>query len=214
MLLAPIFPGGASLGVILPLLMVADLFAVIHFRSRAHWHTLLRLAPPAFIGIVIGFFALRVVDPAHINRLIAAIIIVLLTLQTLRELGYFVADHVPHRWWFAWSLGLLAGFATMVANAAGPITVIFFLAMKFDKVLFMGTAAWYYFIFNWVKVPFQANLGLIVPNTLLIDLALVPLVLLGALLGIYALRRIPQKPFQYLALALAALASVRLLILG
>ena len=150
-----------SLGVMLPILMMADVFAVGYFRRRAHWQSLARLIPTTLAGIVIGYLMLDLIGPRHINRLIGGMVLGLLMMQALRQKGLLGGEHVPHQWVFACSMGLLAGFATMIANAAGPITIIYLLAMRLDKMRFMGTAAWFYLIFNWVKVPFQANLGLI-----------------------------------------------------
>ena len=198
----------------LPMLMVADIFAVAYFRRRAHWHSLRRLILPTLVGIFIGFLILKAVPSAHVNRLIASIVLALLLVQVLRDFGLLAGDHVPHQWWFAWTIGLFAGLATMLANAAGPITVIFFLAVGLEKVEFMGTAAWFYLIFNWVKVPLQLNLSLITRQTLLVDALLIPAILAGALLGLLALHRIPQKKFHYLVIALAALAAFHLLITG
>jgi len=198
----------------LPILMVADLAAIAYFRRRAHWHSLVRLLPPTFVGIVIGYFALRFVAPAHVNRLIAAIVLALLILQFLRELGLIAGDHIPHQWWFAVLIGLFAGSATMIANAAGPITVLFFLAIGLSKLEFLGTAAWFYFIVNWLKVPFQTHLGFITPQTLLIDAVAIPPILLGAFLGGLLHSRIPQTPLHYRVLALAAVAAGHLLITG
>ena len=213
-LLAMVFPEGKSLGVMLPMLMVADVFAVGYFRRRAHWQSLARLIPTTLAGIVIGYLTLDLIGPRHINRLIGGMVLGLLVMQALRQKGLLGGEYVPHRWVFACSMGLLAGFATMIANAAGPITIIYLLAMRLDKMRFMGTAAWFYLIFNWVKVPFQADLGLISTESLLFDAKLIPAILAGALLGIFALKHIPQKAFQYVVLVLAAAAGARLLILG
>lgn len=213
-LLALVFPEGKSLGVMLPILMVADVFAVGYFRRRAHWQSLARLIPTTLAGIVIGYLTLDLIGPMHVNRLIGGIVLGLLVMQALRQKGLLSGEHVPHRRVFAWSMGLLAGFATMVANAAGPITILYLLAMRLDKMRFMGTAAWFYLIFNWVKVPFQANLGLISTESLIFDAKLIPAILAGVLLGIFALKRIPQKAFQYVVLVLASIAAARLLISG
>lgn len=213
-LLAVVFPEGKSLGIMLPILMVADVFAVGYFRRRAHWQSLVRLIPATLAGIVIGYFTLDFLEPMHINRLIGGIALGILVMQALRQKGLLGGEHVPHQWIFACSMGLLAGFATMVANAAGPITIVYLLAMRLDKMRFMGTAAWFYLIVNWVKVPFQANLGFISAESLIFNTKLIPAILVGALLGIFVLKRIPQKAFQYVVLVLAAVVGARLLILG
>jgi len=107
--------------------------------------------------------------------------------------------------------GVSAGFTTMVANAAGPIMVIYLLAMRLPKYIFMGTAAWYFFILNLFKVPFSYSLGLINANSLPISLALAPVAVAGALTGRVLIRHINQQVFELLALVLTFVAGLRLL---
>jgi len=105
--------------------------------------------------------------------------------------------------------GVSAGFSTMVANAAGPIMVIYLLAMRLPKYIFMGTAAWYFFILNLFKVPFSYSLGLINANSLPISLALAPVAVAGALTGRVLIRHINQQVFELLALVLTFVAGLR-----
>jgi hypothetical protein len=118
---------------------------------------------------------------------------------------------VPHGRPFAWSVGLLAGATTMLANAASPIMTIYFLAVGLPKMEFVGTAAWFFFIINAFKVPFSAGLGLIHENTLLFNLMLSPAIVAGFLAGNWAMRRLPQQIFDTVLVAFAAIAAMRLI---
>jgi uncharacterized protein len=108
-------------------------------------------------------------------------------------------------------MGILGGFTTMVANAAGPIMNLYLLAMRMPKIEFMGTAAWYFLILNSFKVPFSWKLGLINADSIMFDLKLAPFAVAGALIGRVLIRRINQRTFEILALALALVAGLRLL---
>lgn len=108
-------------------------------------------------------------------------------------------------------MGLLAGVSTMMANAAGPVMIIYLLAMKLDKTEFIGTRAWFFFLVNWIKVPFSANLELMTIETIKLDLLMLPFVAAGAIAGIFILKRIPQKAFRTVVQILAAAAAIKLL---
>ena len=203
-----------SAGYVLPLLIVGDVFAVTAYRRHAQWPHLLRLCPWAVVGVILGYFAVRVMDPEIIGRLIGAILVALTSLQMwrsrrMRRSGQELA--VPHRFWFALIMGILAGFTTMVANAAGPIMVIYLLAMGLPKYEFLGTGAWYFFLLNSFKVPFSHHLGLINRGSLLMDAALAPVTIVGALAGMRIVRHIDQRLFEMLALVLSLLAGLKLL---
>jgi uncharacterized membrane protein YfcA len=119
--------------------------------------------------------------------------------------------HIPTQWWFAAGLGFMAGLTSMMANAAGPIMVIYLLAMKLPKVAFVGTSAWFFFVVNWLKVPFSRKLNVMTPESLKLDLMMLPVIAIGAVLGILFLKRIPQKAFNTVMQILAAAAAVKLL---
>ena len=108
-------------------------------------------------------------------------------------------------------MGLLAGATTMMANAAGPVMVLYLLSIHFPKQKFIGPAAWFFFIVNWIKVPLMTNLDMINLTSLKMDAAVFPAVVAGALTGIWLLKRIPQRLFNILALLLAAAAAIKLL---
>ena len=119
---------------------------------------------------------------------------------------------MPTQRWFALVMGFTAGVTTMMANAAGPVMTVYLLAMQLPKVAFAGTSAWFFFIINWSKVPFSRNLNLITPEGLKLDLMTLPAIAAGALIGIFFLKRIPQKTFNAVVQILAALAALRLLL--
>jgi uncharacterized membrane protein YfcA len=116
------------------------------------------------------------------------------------------------RWWQAAGYGLSAGFATTVANAAGPVMNLYLLARRLPKTEFVATGAWFFFVVNLVKLPIYAGHGLIDRRSLLFDLALAPSVVVGALLGRALLHRMPQAIFDKLVMALTVCAAVLLLV--
>ena len=99
----------------------------------------------------------------------------------------------------------------MMANAAGPIMIIYLLAMRLPKVEFVGTSAWFFFVINWLKVPFSANLELMTAESVKLDLIMLPFIAVGAAVGILVLKRIPQKAFNVVVQILAAAAAIWLL---
>ena len=110
------------------------------------------------------------------------------------------------------SAGVASGLATMLANAAGAITAFYFLARRMDKMTFVGTAAWFYLIVNLSKVPFSIQLDLINPASLSFDLMLLPVVALGCAAGRLLLHRVPQQLFEWITIATASAAALRLIL--
>lgn len=210
-LFALVYPTTESVGLVLPLLICADVVAVKTYHRHAQWKYLWRLFPFAAAGIVIGFGAMELLKPALLIKIIGATFLVMVGLHLWRR--HFLKDEeIPRGVVFSGAMGLSAGFATMVANAAGPVMAIYLLAMQLPKLEFIGTGAWYFFILNSFKVPFQMKLGNINAQSLLLDAMLVPFVIGGALWGRVLLPRLNQQLFENLSLVFAVVAGLKLML--
>ncbi len=205
-----VLPAKVVTGAILPLLILGDIVAVSMFRRHANWAQLWRIFPWAAFGVALGWFMLDKLDNHAINRVVGVIVVTIVILQVIREIRGQLEP--PKNPLLAGSVGVLAGVATMIANAAGPIMSVYLLAMKLPKLEFIGTSSWYFLIVNLFKVPFGLNLGIINPQSLVFDLKLVPFVLLGAFLGKPILDRINQVWFERVALVFAFFSGLRLLL--
>src|ERR1043166_3258549 len=139
-LFANALPARASTGALLPLLLCADVFGVAFFRKHASWSHLWKLFPWVVVGVVAGYFALDRVSNAQVQRMIGGILLAMVALHLWRQRQPDQAGAgLPHTWWFAALTGMLAGFTTMVANAAGPVMVLYLLALGLPKLAFIGT---------------------------------------------------------------------------
>ena len=211
-LMAMAFGAEESVGLLLGILILADLFAITYHRKNAQWRHVLRLLPATLAGIAVGSVLLGQISDAQLKPIIGLIVLAMLALNWWRKRKQQVEPEVPKDWWFAAMMGFAAGVATMMANAAGPVMIIYLLAMQLPKVQFVGTSAWFFFLVNWIKVPFSSKLGMMTFETIKIDLMMLPAIALGAFLGIVLLHKIPQKKFGLIVQILAAAAAIKLLI--
>jgi uncharacterized membrane protein YfcA len=199
-------------GLVLPLLIVGDVVAVFAYRRHMRWSHLARLFPWTAAGVLIGYFALGAISDRTARTLIGAIVL------TLAALSYWLRrrpaqdERALAHWGVAAVIGVIAGFTTLVANAAGPLMAIYLVAMRLPKLEYVGTAAVFFFVLNLFKLPFMVSLGLVTGASLELNLLLAPCVVLGALAGRRLLARINQRVFEELALGLSALAAVVLLV--
>ena len=207
-----VFPAKASIGILLPMLIIGDIFAVTYYRRNAVWKYLVGLLPWVLLGIIMGYFVLGVVSSAQLKPLIGAIVLGIIILHVFREkFGENFNQMLPQSLWFTAFMGVLGGFTTMVGNAAGGVMAIYLLVKGLPKKAFVGTGAWFFLIVNLIKVPFYINLGLINTESLSFNLWMLPAILIGAFLGVRVLHLLPQKNFQALILLFAALGALKLL---
>ena len=206
-----LFGARPSTGVVLPMLIIGDTLAVLAFRQHARWDYIRKMLPPAITGVVLGWLLMKSLPNLAFKGVIGGIILGLSALQLTRLTRPGLFEQIPHQMWFAWTMGLLAGTTTMLANAAGPIMALYFIAVSLPKFEFVGTSAWFFFVVNCLKVPFSVELGLIHFDTLALNAIMIPLVALGLFSGKALVHQIPQRLFDALLLAFAAVAALRMI---
>lgn len=210
--LALIFGGRTSTGILLPMLMMADIFGVAYYHRHAEWKYLVKLLPWAFVGIGIGLWVGKIINDEWFKNIIAILVFAGVGIMLWRE-KQKKTDLLPHSMWFAAIMGILGGFATMIGNVAGPIFAIYMLAMNLPKNSFIGTGAWFFLIVNFFKFPLQVwvwdNIGL---ETIILDLIMLPAIAAGAFLGIWIVRKIPDKTYRTFIVIVTVLSAFLLLI--
>ncbi len=213
--LAWAFGGSNSIGIMLPMLVFADAFAVLWYRRHAQWPILLRLLPWVLAGVAAGAGALYYLTktPARLalmDVVIGGLVLVMAILNLLEgKLGDRMTPTSPAG---TATTGTAAGFATTVSNAAGPIMTIFMAAQKISKEQFMGTIAWYFFVINLVKVPIYWAMNRFTAASLLIDLLSIPGILVGVYLGKWLLPRISQQAFIGVTVVIAIVGGIQLMV--
>ena len=208
-LVAQVMPARASTGFLLPILVMADMIAVVYWRRIKVWPYLIRILPWTVLGVVCGWLLMGVMKESLFKPVMGGMILLFVVLDFVRRrLGMTLK---AERKVFVALTGVLAGAFTMMANAAGPIMTMYLMTMDLPQDDFVGINAWFFFIVNLVKLPFSAALGLITWDYLKIDFLLAPLILLGAIVGTYVVKRLPRRLFDILVKTLAAIAGLKLL---
>lgn len=239
-LFAAALPAKASTAALLLLLIAGDAFALTIYRRHADWRTLLRLLPAVAAGMLVGAVFLAIGSDEWVRRGIGAILLALMAItlwqrRRARTSGAPVrasddapsaetarAPERPTKPQPDTSLGVprlaratygsLAGFTTMVANAGGAAMSMYFLAARMPVHTFLGTAAWFFAVVNLSKVPVALGLGLLTPQTLLLDLLLLPALLVGVVLGLWIARRMTQQFFEWAVIVATVAGAIYLLL--
>jgi uncharacterized membrane protein YfcA len=209
-LLANAFGGRPSVGLLLPMLIFADVFAVTWYHRHASWKHILRLLPWAFAGIIAATLVGKNISDQSFNRLLAILVIGGIAILIWRD----IRSHklrIPKSRWFAGSMGLLGGFSTMIGNAAGPVMALYLLSMRLPKNSYIGTGAWFFFIVNLSKVPLHIwSWETITWNSFMLDVLIIPAIAAGAFLGIWLVRLLPEKYYRILVIVTTLLSALLL----
>ena len=159
LVMARVLPPRESTGAILPMLILADVFAVYTYRQHAKGGLVLRMLPPALAGIVCGWLLMPHIPAQSFGQLIGWLTIALIVLVLVQKFAPRLMNFAVEHPGIAWPFGWLAGSTTMIANAAGPVMTIYLLACRLPKFEFVGTAAWFFFAVNLLQGSFQRFIG-------------------------------------------------------
>jgi uncharacterized membrane protein YfcA len=205
-LMAIVFGSKLSTGIVMPLLIAGDIFAVYYYNRHAQWKYLWRLIPWMMIGVLIGVWYGRDLPEAEFRKGMAILILISVALMWFLEKAK--RYQVPDNKFFAALMGSLSGFATMVGNLAGPFSELYFLAIRMPKEAFIGTAAWLFFITNFFKLPFHVFTWKTINwDTLMIDAVLLPPLAIGLWAGTSLVKIIRQEQFRLMIVILTAIGA-------
>ena len=209
--LALVFGAKESTGILMPLLLVGDIFAITYYKSHLQKKYLYKLLPWMVVGVLIGVMGGNYITERLFKNGMALIILFSVALMYYWENKR--DKTIPSHWTFGGVMGLLAGFTTMIGNLAGAFSNIYFLALRLPKNNFIGTAAWLFFIINAFKVPFHIwTWKTINSHSILISLKLIPFVIIGLVLGEFFVQKIENESYRKLILIFTAAGGIAILI--
>jgi uncharacterized membrane protein YfcA len=234
-ILALIFGAKESTGIVLPMLCFADLLAVIYYRRSAEWKFILRLLPWALAGFALALFVDSLVPARGFKILIGICVLSGLAVMLWGDWRAKFARRPQQtgpqqaqsaqvqagedqskkarfgRFFTQAFFGITGGFSTMIGNAAGPVMSVFLLSMRLPKASFAGTAAWFFLIVNYLKIPVQIlawhNITL---SGLKLDALMIPAIVLGAVLGFFLVKKISEVHYRILVYILTVVSTVLL----
>ncbi len=205
--MASVLGAKPSTGFLLPMLIMADVFAVRHYHQHAEFAYLIKLAPSTILGVIVAMFVGEWINDDQFRQLLSVIILAGIAIMVFRS----GKREIPHNIYFASIAGFLGGFTTMIGNAAGPVMTIYLLAMSLPKNNFIGTAAWFFLCVNVFKVPFHIwSWETITWESFQMNILLFPLILIGVFIGLRVTKLIPERPYRIFLIVSTILAALKL----
>ena len=206
-IMAIVFGGKASTGIVLPLLCTADIMAVKYYHRHAQWPHFWKIIPWMIAGVLIGVYVGKDMNEALFRKIMATIIVLTVIIMVMLEWRRSLT--IPGNKLFVIIMGLTSGITTMLGNLAGAFSNIYFLAMRLPKNDFIGTGAWIFLLINLFKLPFQVFYWKnITATSLLTDLALVPFLILGFWCGIKLVARIKDDLYRQVVIVLTLIGAI------
>lgn len=208
-LLALSIPADDAIGLLLPILIVADWFTLAaHWRQ---WDTriYLRLLAAALLGIAVGSLVIAAVDEVTLRRIIAV---------TMLGFALFYAksrsirlDPAKSRR-YAFPAGATSGLISTLAHLGGPPIVIYLMTTNLNPRRFVATSAVLFATINLLKLPGYYLAGLFDSQLIVSTLWTWVMIPFGVLTGRTLVEKINRAQFEKVTIVLLTLGAVLLLV--
>lgn len=210
-LLALAYGAKASTGIMMPILILGDIFAVLYYKRYVKWKYLFKFAPAIIVGVMIAVYFGKDLPEESFKLWMAGIILLSVVMLFFSERTNKVA--LPNNWLFAGTLGILTGFTTMIGNMAGAFSNIFFLSTRLPKNELLGTVSWLFLFVNIFKLPFHIfTWETLSMSSFMQSVYLIPGVIIGFLLGLKLVSLFNEKSFRIFLLIATGLGALVIMI--
>ncbi|MBE2271079.1 MAG: sulfite exporter TauE/SafE family protein [Anaerolinea sp.] len=209
-LLSQVMPVADAIGLALPMLMVADVFALWVYRNTWDMRYIKLVLPFAVIGIVIGTVLLANL-PNQTLKHILALFTLAFAVYKLAGDRFISAEYQP-RDWHGYVAGIVSGTGSALANVGGPPFTIYMLLQNLSPQTFVGTMTLFFALVNAIKLPGLMIAGLMDFSKLIGIAWVLPILPLGVWVGRYFVKRINQLAFERFMLVVLVIVAVYLLV--
>jgi uncharacterized membrane protein YfcA len=211
-LLSAVLPVQAVVGLTLPLLIVADVFAVSAYWNQWDSHLIRKLLPGALVGIMLGTFVLVSTPPVLLRRGLGVFVVAFAIYKLFFERRLAEQLAYKHQDWHAWLAGAASGITSTVAHAGGAPVTVYLLFQRITPRAFVATSALFFAVVNLIKVPFYLFNGVFPIDIMLSLIWIVPIIPAGVWLGKLLTSRVDGPTFEKIILVLLVLSSLLLFI--
>jgi uncharacterized membrane protein YfcA len=214
-LLALVAPPVQAAAIMLPILMVQDVFSVWAFRRTWDRTILLVMLPGAAAGIALGYGLAAFVKPAMVELTVGVIAIAFSAYRLWADRrGPVELKTAGLPAWIDRTLGfcagVLAGFTSQISHAGGPPFQIYVMPKRLARDIFIGTSSIFFAVVNWMKVPAYLALGQFTHESLLTSAVLLPLAIASTWAGVWLVRRVSGEKFYTVIYALLIVVGAKL----
>lgn len=212
--LAMILEPGQAVGLMLPLLMVMDVASLKPYWKKWDWKNARVLMLGALPGTMVGALIYKLADPDLFRLLIGCVALGFVLFQAARKWGLLRVKQRPFQPLLGGFWGFVAGITSFISHAGGPPVAVYMLSQNLSKTTYQATSVILFWVVNWMKFIPYLWLGIFTLDTAKADLMLAPVAVVGAYLGVFAHRLVPERLFFAITYALLIITGGKLVFDG
>jgi len=208
-LLLQTFSPQTMLAILSPLLVVGEIFPMYHYREQANRPVANKILVWMIVGVIVGTIVGSNINTQIFCLLIGIFIVVMGITNIIIEKTQHFSEISQTK---TAILGFLGGLGSLIGNAAGGITNIYFLSTVKNKNALLGSSSYLYVVINSIKIVFYLAIWKIYSiDTLAITLSMIPFLMIGVLIATAVIKIMPEFVFKivfYISVFYAGIALI------
>ncbi|BCB09439.1 UPF0721 transmembrane protein [Vreelandella venusta] len=192
-------------GLLLPLLLVMDVFAVKAWWGKQDAAEVWRFVPGLFIGVTVGTLLFGSLSEQGLRLTLGVITLLFAAYMLLKPVA---KKPISTRW--ALPAASVCGFTSFMAHAGAPPLNVYLLPRKLSKETFIATCAVTFAVVNAIKLAPYMWLGEINVTSAWASLLLVPVAWIGVRNGLWLQSRVNEALFYRLVILAMFLVGINL----
>jgi len=171
----------------------------------------LLLIPGAIVGVTIGTFFITNSPTENLRTALGVIVLIFAVYKIFEGRIQGLLKYHPRNW-HGLLAGTITGFSSALAHTGGPPVSIYLLLQDVTPRVFIATSAIFFFLLNWIKVPYYGYAGLFNFQLLWQISWLLPLVPLGVWVGRWGASKVDKGTFDWIITGLLVIAALMLIL--
>jgi len=205
-LLSLVLPVSSAVGVLLPMLMIGDAFALYMYWKEWDADLVKRMLPLGIVGALIGTFLLSSLS-SNVLRIILGVFVLIVVAYKFISEQVKAMQYRPSPWHAPFA-GLMAGIASGMFNNGGPAFNSYLLLKKMSARPFIATGTIYFSVLNLIKVPGFLYTGVLDPPLLFSLWWVFPFIPVGIWVARITLTRVSPQAFERIIVILLIFSSL------
>ena len=196
---------------LLPILVLTDPISIWLYRKHVDKGSLKVLLPGLVVGLVVGYFAVTVIEGDSVRLLVGLLAIALVADGIRSRVAGSASRVLPPA--VGGGLGVLAGFTSFLIHSGLPPVAAYLLPKKMTREVFLGTTAVFFSIANVSKIVPYHYLGLYSTDQLGLSVKMLPLAFLGVAVARVINKMMTDGVFYFIVYACILLLGIRQVLL-
>ena len=209
-LAAFVLPIEQAIGILLPILMIGDMFALATYWGKWDKRSLLIVIPGSVVTVILGSYFLSSVSGEIIKQVLCIVVLLFVAVKAWQFFRKQTTQKAAKAGWGVLA-GSVAGFTSAIAHSGSPPISMFLITRNLQPQTLAATMVVCFATLNWIKLPSYLISGVLSLDLFLHFAWTIAFIPLGVWIGRKVSRVLKKERFEQILLVLLTITALLML---